>query len=51
MYLHPNSYSIIFLAVVAVIGASFGFLFLAISASLKSILLPTNIFGTFETFY
>jgi hypothetical protein len=41
----------IFVAVYFEIGAYLGLLFFAIYASLRSILFPTNILGTFLTFY
>lgn len=50
MYLHWNSYSMIFLAVSRMMGASLGsFLYNAYS-SRRSVLFPTKIFGTFPTF-
>lgn len=51
MYLHWNSYSIIFWAVSFIIGAYFGSFFIIAYSSRKSILLPTNILGTFPTLY
>jgi|LakMenE01Jun11ns_1017448.scaffolds.fasta_scaffold8446720_1 hypothetical protein len=50
MYLHLNSSSMILRAVSFIIGASFGSFFVKANSSLKSILLPTKIFGTLPTF-
>lgn len=50
MYLHPNSSWMILVAVYFDIGAYLGPFFLAISASLRSILFPMNILGTLFTF-
>lgn len=50
IYLHWNSSSMIFLAVYFWIGAYLGSFLMAAYSYLKSVLLPTNILGTFPTF-